>query len=137
MGLLFVGVGAGIIVKAWRDVRRARMWPRSPAELVSAKVERRVSSDGDGGSRTTYRLVAQFRYSHPVTGAAVTATQSVAPGTVVSPDYPLEVVYDPRDPTKGLLPEATLGAASCQSGVAGVLMLLGLAALLVVAVMLL
>ncbi len=130
-GLVFVGAGLAVITKAWRDVHRARRWPRVEAALVSAAQERRVSGGGDGGSRVRYVLVATYRYPHPVTGEPVEGTGDVPGRMVVSPDAPFQVAHDPDDPSRSLLPDGSIGTAVALTAIAGMFLVVGLVALAV------
>lgn len=126
-------------------VLRSHGWPSATGTVVSAGVERRTSSDRDGGASTSYHLRIAFSYA--VQGREYHGSRLIAaavPGfgkrelaqaaaDRYLPGNPVHVYYDPANPGEAVLDPAAPAAAALK-GAGVMLVMLGILGLAVIAV---
>ena len=108
IGLLFVALPVGLVVRVLRDRTRRRTWTPTTARLLATRDETR--STGDDGHR---RTVTVGRWEYRATDGTTHTGEGDLDGVWVDAagERELEVLVDPADPSRSVARTAAPGAA--------------------------
>ncbi len=112
---LAVGLGGAAALTPWMlGPLRARSWVEVPAKVLSSKVRRHTSSNGNGGTSVTWKLDILYAYTYDgvsyhsnrygfFNGSSSGRASKVARARRYRPGAIIRVHVDPRDPTRAVI----------------------------------